>query len=55
LNALGEFDYQIIFFFELLAEVINPQGVRVGYCFVELLPGARNKKLNALLAFKHAK
>lgn len=48
----GQFN---VFFFELLAEVINPQGVRVGYCFVELLPGARNKKLNALLAFKHAK
>ena len=29
-------------YFELLAEVINPKGERVGYCVVELLPGARN-------------
>lgn len=29
-------------YFELLAEVINPGGERVGYCVVELLPGARN-------------
>lgn len=29
-------------YFELLAEVINPQGAKVGLCVVELLPGARN-------------
>jgi len=29
-------------YFELLAEIINPDGERVGYCFVELLPGVRN-------------
>lgn len=27
---------------ELLAEIIDPQGDRVGLCFVELLPGVRN-------------
>jgi predicted secreted hydrolase len=37
---------------ELLADIIDRRGERVGYCFVELLPGARNKKLNSLLAFK---
>ncbi|ASJ09381.1 hypothetical protein A3L11_09130 [Thermococcus siculi] len=29
-------------YFELLAEILNPKGERVGYCFVELLPGVRN-------------
>jgi len=29
-------------YFELLAEIINSSGERVGYCFVELLPGVRN-------------
>ena len=29
-------------YYELLAEIINPRGERVGYCFVELLPGVRN-------------
>ncbi len=28
-------------YFELLAEIINPSGERVGYCCVELLPGVR--------------
>jgi len=45
----GQFN---VFFFELLAEVLNKQGKRVGYCFVELLPGARNKKIKTMLAFK---
>lgn len=45
----GQFN---VFFFELLAEVLDQQGARVGYCFVELLPGARNSKIKALLAFK---
>jgi predicted secreted hydrolase len=47
--ADGQFN---VFFFELLAEIINRDGKRVGYCVVELLPGARNKKLNPLLALK---
>jgi predicted secreted hydrolase len=29
-------------YYELLAEIINPSGERVGFCFVELLPGVRN-------------
>ena len=29
-------------YFELLAEIIDPHGKRAGFCFVELLPGARN-------------
>lgn len=29
-------------YYELLAEIINPGGEQVGYCFVELLPGVRN-------------
>ena len=29
-------------YFELLAEIINPDNECVGYCFVELLPGVRN-------------
>ena len=29
-------------YYELLAEIINPNGERVGFCFVELLPGVRN-------------
>lgn len=45
----GQFN---ISFFELIADVLDSHGVLVGYCFVELLPGARNKKLNNLLAFK---
>ncbi len=34
-------------YFELIAEIINPKGKVVGYCIVELLPGARDpeKKL----------
>lgn len=33
-----------VFFFELLASIRDADGNEVGYCFVELLPGARNKK-----------
>ena len=29
-------------YFELMAEIINPENERVGFCFVELLPGVRN-------------
>jgi len=35
----GQFN---IVYFEMLAEIINPKNERVGFCFVELLPGARN-------------
>ena len=33
-------------YFELLAEIINPYNERVGFCFVELLPGVRNPDKN---------
>lgn len=33
-----------VFFFELLASIRDENENEVGYCFVELLPGARNKK-----------
>ncbi len=33
-------------YFELLAEIINPRDERVGFCFVELLPGVRNPGKN---------
>ena len=36
-------------YYELLAGVYNPSGALVGYCFVELLPGARNKKFSIKL------
>ena len=32
-----------IAYYELMAEVLNAEGELVGYCFVELLSGARNK------------
>jgi hypothetical protein len=35
----GQFN---IFYYELMAEILNENKERVGYCFVELLPGARN-------------
>jgi predicted secreted hydrolase len=41
-----------LFFFELLADVIDTDGNRVGYCVVELLPGARNKRIKPWLALK---
>lgn len=40
-----------IFFFELLAEIRDESGKLVGYGFVELLPGVRNKN-NSLDAFR---
>ena len=43
-----------VFFFELLAAVKDESGRMVGYCFVELSPGARNKK-NIFAAFKTKK
>ena len=38
-------------YFELLAEIINPNNERVGLCFVELLPGVRNPGKN--IGFKN--
>ncbi|MDR1536654.1 MAG: hypothetical protein LBU32_01420 [Clostridiales bacterium] len=43
-----------VFFFELLAEIIDADGKLVGYGFVELLPGVRNKN-NSLDAFRKKK
>jgi len=40
-----------VFFFELLADVRSEDGGLLGYCFVELLPGVRNKT-SALDAFR---
>lgn len=45
----GQFN---VSFYELIADVFDNEGNIVGYCYVELLPGARNKKLNNSLAFK---
>ena len=33
-------------YYELLADIVNPKGEKVGYCFVELLPGVRNPNMN---------
>lgn len=43
-----------VFFFELLAEIKDEEGSLVGYGFVELLPGVRNKN-NNWNAFKRKK
>jgi len=40
-----------IFFFELLADILDESGNSMGYCFVELLPGVRNKN-RVIDAFK---
>ncbi|MEN6595267.1 MAG: carotenoid 1,2-hydratase [Clostridiaceae bacterium] len=42
-------------YYELLAGVYNASGILVGYCFVELLPGARNKKFSIKLFQKAEK
>lgn len=39
-------------YFELLAGIYNADGEKVGLCFVELLPGVRNDKINPLNLFK---
>ncbi len=39
-------------YFELPASIRDPNGEEVGLCFVELLPGVRNTKINPLLLFK---
>ena len=42
IRPLSEGQFNIAYF-ELLAEVLNTEKERVGYCFVELISGARNK------------
>jgi len=55
LPGIKEEKYQIIpimdgqinlAYYELLADIVNPKGEKVGYCFVELLPGVRNPNMN---------
>lgn len=43
-----------LFYFELLADIMNKSGQVVGYCVVELLPGVYNE-LNNLAAFARVK
>ena len=40
------------YFFELLADIVTPDGEVVGYCFVELLPGVYNTKNTTTALFK---
>ena len=40
-----------VFFFELMASVFDENGKEIGYAFVELLPGVRNK-VNSAMAFR---
>jgi len=41
-------------YFELLADIVNEAGQKVGYCFVELLPGVYNKNIRGdLIVRKH--
>jgi predicted secreted hydrolase len=44
-----------LFYYELLADIKNRKGEVVGYCVVELLPGARNKKTPISAAFSRVK
>ena len=44
-----------LFYFELLADIKDKTGKVVGHCFVELLPGARNKKTPISAAFARTK
>ena len=40
-----------LFYYELVADVINVSGEKVGYCVVELLPGVYNEiKVRSVLA-----
>ena len=32
-------------YFELIADIINSKGEKVGYCIIELMPGARNPEM----------
>lgn len=42
-------------YFELLADVMDKNGKKVGYCVVELLPGVYNEKINVGAAFTRVK
>lgn len=44
-----------LFYYELLADIQDKTGKVVGYCVVELLPGARNKKTPISAAFSRVK
>ncbi|MHA1476333.1 MAG: hypothetical protein ACTSPA_09750 [Promethearchaeota archaeon] len=48
----GQFN---IVYFEMMCEIINPKNECVGFCFVELLPGARNssRRINFLKALQN--
>lgn len=45
----GQFN---VAFYELIGDIYDQNDVLVGYCIVELLPGARNKKLDSKLIFR---
>lgn len=44
-----------LFYYEMLADIKDKNGITVGYCVVELLPGARNKKTPIHAAFSRVK
>ena len=39
-------------YFELIADIVNNKGKKVGYCVVELLPGARNPEMKMKVNLK---
>ena len=45
----GQFN---VAFYELIADIYDKNNDLVGYCIIELLPGARNKKLDSSLIFR---
>lgn len=45
----GQFN---VAFYELIGDIYDQNDVLVGYCIVELLPGARNSKLDSKLIFR---
>jgi predicted secreted hydrolase len=55
-SIIPKMDGQLnLFYFEMLADIKDKSGKVVGYCFVELLPGARNKKTPIGAAFARVK
>jgi predicted secreted hydrolase len=44
-----------LFYFELLADVMDKSGTSVGYCVVELLPGVYNEKMKISAAMARVK
>lgn len=55
-SIIPKMDGQLnLFYFEMLADIKDKSGRVVGYCFVELLPGARNKKTPISAAFARVK